>query len=122
MATLNIGEKIWGTTYPLVLDQTFEMHRLRIKPWHRCSEHLHQFKHNAFYVLAGVLFVDTWLDGRHEEKILGPGEHYTVAPGVRHQFRTGPIDCVCLEMYYPDPGGPVLSEDIHRFNEGAPCP
>lgn len=116
--------KVWGTTTPLIVTPMFELHRLDIIPWHRCSLHRHQFKHNAFYVLRGGLFIDTALPERHPDTDIGdyekvwldPGRTYTIAPGVRHQFRTASSFCVALEMYYTEP----LSEDIIRSIEGGP--
>lgn len=112
--------KVWGTTKPLVITPLFELHRLKIKPWHRCSLHEHRFKHNAFYVIEGAVFID-WM-ARPATQIattlarLGAGEVLTVAPNIPHQFRTGPDSCVMLEMYYTEP----LSEDIIRRNIGGP--
>lgn len=117
--TKNEGEKAWGVTTPLVLSPFFEMHHLDIKPMFRCSMHKHDFKHNAFYVLAGLLFIDTEIriDERREHRALSPGQVYTVAPGVWHQFRTGHESCTALEMYYPE----RLSLDIIRRNVGGPA-
>jgi mannose-6-phosphate isomerase-like protein (cupin superfamily) len=111
-------EKIWGFTQPLIITPMFELHRLTIKPWHRCSLHKHQFKHNAFYVISGVLYVDTLLGDFNEPKPtrIDTGNTFTVAPALHHQFRTGPSPCIALEMYYTEP----LSEDIIRRNEGGP--
>ena len=44
-------EKIWGTTQSLIRSPMFELHRLIIKPMHRCSLHVHQCKSTAFYVI-----------------------------------------------------------------------
>lgn len=117
--TANVGEKVWGTTTPLIVTPMFEMHRLEINPWFRCSYHEHNFKHNAFYVIEGVLYVD-W-QRLHAMMpvplVLEVGDHFTIKPGVPHQFRTGPHACVALEMYYTEP----LSEDIVRHNVGGPA-
>jgi mannose-6-phosphate isomerase-like protein (cupin superfamily) len=116
-------DKIWGTTEALIRTPAFEMHRLVIKPQHRCSYHLHQFKHNAFYVLDGKLFIDSSLerDGHRDQTKLVAGYTYTIEPGIWHQFRTGIEPAVVLEMYYTEP----LSEDIVRSNVGGtilgPC-
>lgn len=116
-------DKIWGTTTALVSTPMFEMHRLFIKPWHRCSLHSHKTKHNAFFVISGCLHIDggkpelddpIWRP--HELVTLRQGDCWTVAPGVWHQFRTGYDACVALEMYYTEP----LSEDIIRYNTGGP--
>lgn len=119
-------DKVWGTTEPLVVYSTFEFHRLRIMPNMRCSFHKHNFKHNAFYVLSGVLFVDMTdhdlcfpdnrRDGIDGTKKLYQNQYMTIKPGVHHQFRTGDVPCVALEMYFTEP----LSEDIFRLNVGGP--
>lgn len=112
--------KIWGTTQVLVMTPMFEMHRLVIKPFHRCSYHRHVFKHNSFYVLRGTLYIDVERPGRHRGKAidshtLNSGDTFSVPPGVRHQFRTGAgKPCLALEMYYTEP----LSEDIIRDDQG----
>lgn len=105
--------KIWGTTAALVRSPLFEMHKLTIKPFHRCSKHIHEFKHNAFYVIEGTLHLD--MAGR--TRTLKAGEHYTIKPKIAHQFRTGAEPCVALEMYYTE----ALSDDIVRYNTGGPC-
>lgn len=108
--------KIWGSTEPLITTPMFEMHRLVVKPRHRCSFHVHRFKHNGFYVVSGRLLIDQ-AERDHtpvETRTLSPGESFTIAPGVHHQFRTERAGCVCLEMYYTEP----LSEDIVRRNVG----
>lgn len=122
-------EKIWGTTQVLVMTPMFEMHRLVIKPFHRCSYHRHVFKHNSFYVLHGTLYIDVQRSGSYRGKAvdsytLNSGDTFSVPPGIRHQFRTGPgsrggrrgAPCLALEMYYTEP----LSEDIIRTDKGGP--
>jgi mannose-6-phosphate isomerase-like protein (cupin superfamily) len=123
-----VTDKIWGTTEALVVSPLFEMHRLKIAPGMRCSFHVHRFKHNAFYVLDGVLFLDMadkdlcFPPDRDDAGIDGTvrlerGEYATIRPGFHHQFRTDLTPCVALEMYYTEP----LSEDIVRSNVGGPA-
>src|ERR1019366_3333663 len=114
---MSVTDKVWGTTEALVTTPLFEMHRLVIKPWHRCSMHRHRFKHNTFYVVSGGMFIDTDLEhlfvtggGDIVRHMMWPGDVYTLLPGVAHQFRTQSDDCVALEMYFTEP----LSEDIVR--------
>lgn len=112
--------KIWGLTEALIVTPMFEIHRLQILPHMRCSLHTHRFKHNAFYVLEGRLYVDSIVSDVTgtpvESAVLEKDSHFTVAPGVWHQFRTHDSPCVALEMYYTEP----LSEDIVRRNTGGP--
>ena len=111
-------EKIWGQTECLIATPSFELHRLTIRPLHRCSLHIHRSKANLFYVLKGILYVDIIKSDTTPTVTikLGAGDHTTIAPGVHHQFRTGLTPCVALEMYYTEP----LSEDIVRRNVGGP--
>ena len=115
-----ITEKIWGTTEALIRTPMFELHRLFVKPMHRCSLHLHQFKHNAFYIISGQLFIDSIVSDLSSAPVenicLYARDTFTVAPGVHHQFRTGDFECTALEMYFTEP----LSEDIIRRNVGGP--
>lgn len=114
-------EKIWGQTECLIAAPNYELHRLTIKPFHRCSLHIHRSKANLFYVLEGELFIDTLLGDVGAPPIdtikLQAGDHTVVAAGVHHQFRTGKKACLAIEMYYPEP----LSEDIIRRNVGGPA-
>lgn len=112
--TINAGNKIWGQTTPLIVTPMFELHRLDINPNHRCSFHMHRFKHNAFVVLTGVLYLDVGFGSGMPPRRLRAGETATIPPGIPHNFRTGPIPCTALEMYYPE----ALSEDIQRFDVG----
>lgn len=109
-------KKIWGTTEALVATPMFELHRLRIASGVRCSFHVHRFKHNAFYILSGELFIDAAANDFQEptHTCLKPGDVATLPPGVHHQFRTGRKACVALEMYYTEP----LTDDIIRLNVG----
>jgi len=107
--------KVWGFTEPLIVTPMFELHKLSIKPFHRCSTHVHHFKHNAFYILHGTLYIDMPYEHNPKREVLEVGHTLTIAPGVRHQFRTGNLDCVALEMYYTEP----LSADIVRYNIGS---
>lgn len=112
--------KIWGTTQPLIVTPMFEMHRLVIKAAHRCSFHVHRFKHNAFYTLRGFLYIDEVAQDHQPmtTHFMPPHDWYTVAPGVYHQFRTSEAyGCTALEMYFTEP----LSEDILRRNVGGPA-
>jgi mannose-6-phosphate isomerase-like protein (cupin superfamily) len=118
---MSVIEKAWGTTEPLLVTPLFEMHRLVIRPRHRCSFHMHRIKHNAFYILSGALMIDSALGDMGlgvsvESSPLSQGMTYTIAPGVYHQFRTGEDSCTALEMYYTEP----LSEDIVRLKLGGP--
>lgn len=109
--------KIWGSTEALVQTPLFELHRLLVTPGAKCSEHHHQFKHNAFLVVSGKLLI-------HVEKsayklvdvtVLAAGQVTCVAPGEVHWFATEEQPCEAYEMYFCQP----LGEDIIRRNVGS---
>lgn len=114
-------EKVWGTTECLMATPMFELHRLHIKPFVRCSLHIHRFKWNLFYIMDGRLLVDM-VEGdfnRARCSEARAGETINVPPAVDHQFRTESEGCIALEMYYLEPLAGIGS-DIIRRNEGGP--
>ena len=45
--------KVWGTTQTLINSPVVEVHRIIINKDGYCSQHTHQSKINAFYVISG---------------------------------------------------------------------
>jgi mannose-6-phosphate isomerase-like protein (cupin superfamily) len=111
-----ITGKIWGTTEVLLQTPTLEVHRLFIKPNMRCSLHMHRFKHNAFYVRTGQLYIDVHKNDYDlvDTTWLKEGDFTSVKPGEYHLFRSGPSDVQAIELYHLEP----LSEDIVRKDCG----
>lgn len=113
--------KIWGTTECVLQTPFIEVHRLIIKPNHKCSLHVHRRKWNAFLVTKGTLFIDVVKTdyALTDTTTLKPGpgrDTTTVKPGEHHLFRTGKEACEAFEIYYPD----TLSDDIDRKGHGGP--
>ena len=48
-----IEGKVWGTTEPLIVNSSLEVHRITVIKGGYCSLHKHQSKYNAFYVMKG---------------------------------------------------------------------
>lgn len=113
---MSITGKVWGTTEIVLSTPLIEIHKLTIKPRHRCSLHVHRHKCNAFLVTSGRLFIDVTKNDYPLTDIteLKAGELMTVPPGEHHQFRTGDDPCEAFEIYYPE----ALSEDIVRKDYG----
>lgn len=108
--------KVWGTTELLLKTPLIEVHRLVVLPNSYCSWHMHRFKHNAFYVTSGRLFIEV---KKNDYKLIdttecGPGEFTTVPPNEYHRFRTKKSGFTGIEIYYLEP----LSTDIIRQNVG----
>lgn len=113
---MKIG-KIWGTTESLIANGLIEVHRLAIVPNARCSLHAHKFKHNAFFVQSGRLFIEVHKNDYALVDVteLGPGDMTSVKPGEYHRFYTEGEECRAIELYYPE----QLSEDIVRKDAGS---
>lgn len=114
---MKIG-KVWGGTEEVPLGSSFvKLHRLRIKPNARCSDHCHRRKWNAFLIVSGTLFIDVKKNdyALTDTTELGPGDVTTVSPDEFHLFRTGRKPVIGFEMYYPA----ELESDIVRKDCGS---
>lgn len=100
---MNKAGKIWGETQLIEANQSFELHRIEFKRGYSCSEHLHKFKWNGFFVESGKMLIRVWQNDYDlvDETILGPGDYTKVKPGVFHQFE-GLEDGVAFEIYYAE--------------------
>jgi len=109
--------KVWGETKPLIQTPTVEIHHISIDPKTRCSEHKHNFKWNAFYVIKGKLEIHVKKNNYDLVDIttVVAGNLTTVKPGEFHWFLNATDEEVeALEIYYAEP----LTEDIVRKNCG----
>jgi mannose-6-phosphate isomerase-like protein (cupin superfamily) len=108
--------KVWGTTELLLRTPLIEVHRLEVLPNSFCSMHCHRYKHNAFYVSTGELYIEVAKNDYDltDTTLLGPGEFTTVPPNEYHRFRTGERGMQGIEIYYLEP----LSLDIIRKTVG----
>jgi len=102
--TIKAG-KIWGQTELIHANGALEFHRIEFKAGYKCSEHLHQFKWNGFYVEQGQMLIRVWQtqdqEGLVDETILNAGEFTQVKPGLYHQFE-GLVDGVAFELYWSE--------------------
>ena len=108
--------KIWGSTQKIVANNSFEFHRIEFKAGYKCSEHLHKFKWNGFYVESGRMLIRVWQNDYDlvDETILEPGDYTQVKPGVYHQFE-GLEDGVAFELYFAE----FNHDDIVRRTVGS---
>lgn len=97
--------KIWGQTELIHANGVLEFHRIEFKKGYECSEHLHEYKWNGFYVEKGELLIRVWQDGDQDglvdETILKAGEFTQVQPGKVHQF-VGLTGGVAFELYWAE--------------------
>ena len=97
--------KIWGETEMIHKNGVLEFHKIKFKKGFKCSEHLHKFKWNGFYVESGKMLVRVWQDkdqvGLIDETVLSAGDFTMVKPGKYHQFE-GLDDGVAFELYWAE--------------------
>ena len=79
-----IAGKVWGQTEEIVKNGVMEFHRIEFKKGYKCSEHLHKYKWNGFYVEQGEMIVRVWQEdqGLVDETRLFPGDYCQVKPGL----------------------------------------
>tara|TARA_R110000744_G_C19141135_1_gene538253 strand:+ start:300 stop:668 length:369 start_codon:yes stop_codon:yes gene_type:complete len=117
-----IEGKVWGSTEPMLQSPAIEIHRIVVNAGAYCSQHKHQSKINAFYVIKGELEIKRWKDyGLCDSTFLFPGDMSIVPPGEAHMFKAHQ-DTEALEIYWSElnhndiqrqlVGG--MSEEIHN--------
>jgi len=109
--------KVWGQTELIHANGVFEFHRIEYMAGFKCSEHLHKYKWNGFFVESGMMLVRVWQDkdqdGLVDETILKEGDFMQVKPGLYHQFE-GLEDGVAFELYWAE----FNHDDIERRTIG----
>lgn len=80
-----------------------------------CSEHVHAYTHNLFFVLQGSLEVHCCNRGVWSNNLLQPGESFLVPAGMWHYFRILEDPTQAIEIYWSD----SMEKDIERRNDGS---
>jgi len=108
--------KVWGSTELIAANGVLEFHRIEITKGSKCSEHLHEFKWNGFFVESGKLIIRVWKKDYDlvDETILEAGEYTQVKPGEFHSFEAVE-DTVAFELYWAE----FSHSDIVRRSVGA---
>lgn len=117
-----LSQKQWGWSESLDDSMTCEVHRIDVVRGGHCSWHLHRERSNVFIAVRGRLVIE-WHDehGDVVQRVLQPGEAYTVPAKVIHRFLAPFESVMAFEVYYATPGGlgPYLvHDDIVRFADG----
>jgi len=106
--------KVWGTTQTLINSPVVEVHRIIINKDGYCSQHTHQSKINAFYVISGELEVQRWKDyGLCDVTTLKAGELSVVPAGEANRFKAI-YRTEALEIYWSE----LNHDDIQRSSVG----
>jgi len=109
-----IEGKVWGSTEPLLQSPAVEIHRIKVNAGGYCSQHKHQSKINAFYVIYGKLEIKRWKDyGLCDSTYLSMGDMSIVPPGEEHMF-VAHKDTEALEIYWSE----LNHNDIQRESVG----
>lgn len=74
--------KIWGVNNEIYSNDICSVNILSLKKGGTCSLHVHQFKHNLFYVISGKLKIHTELG----DSILSSGQSFVILPNTKHLF------------------------------------
>lgn len=113
----NWHEKVWGHTKCIVRSPYYYRFELKTKKNTFCSYHFHRRRANLFHVESGVVKV-VWTHGWNILwKVLTPGQDFVVDSLTPHQFQVL-SEGVMYEEYFPDRGGVIFEDDIHRLTIG----
>ena len=108
--------KDWGYMTEIFRNAMVSAHHLEINKGGFCSEHIHKFKFNVFYVTSGKLKITIWRENDVKDiTILTIGQKSSVPPGFYHMFE-GLEKTECIEIYQVL----LIGEDIDRRTQGGP--
>ncbi len=86
-------QKPWGQEELLETSPAYTVKRLLMRKGCQCSYQYHEYKRETVYCLSGVLTIK----GEGEDRLLKPGEWYTILPLEKHRMFAADEDCVYLE-------------------------
>lgn len=117
-----LKQKQWGWSEEKDGSLTCEVYRIDVVHGGYCSWHLHRERSNVFIAVRGRLVIE-WHDesGDIQQRVLRPGESYTVPAKVIHRFLAPFESAMAFEVYYATPGGPgpyLVYNDIVRYESG----
>lgn len=110
------GHGTWGERIRTYRSDSALVTILYLQPMKRCSWHHHNYTYNQFFVIRGSLGVKTNIGPGDscQTTWIGPKEYFTVPPGIKHEFRTGPEGAIIEEVAYVK----YDESDIHRDKLG----
>lgn len=95
--------KVWGWTRKIFESPYVQVNMIMVNPSRFCSEHKHEHKYNAFFILDGILDIKVWKND-YELVDLTVANQYdmiTVSPGEFHKFENNSEKIVeALEIYW----------------------
>lgn len=113
---INPEEKLWGMNRIMHLNGSFQACHISIKKGGYCSNHRHERKWNQFYVVSGLLAIQSYREDKKTVETIyyiGPGQSIMVQPGVNHKFHAME-DTEAIEIYSTS----VSDDDIVREDTG----
>lgn len=108
--------KTWGYTTEFFRNAMVSAHHLEINKGGYCSEHIHKYKYNLFYIISGRLKITIWRENDvGDVTILTAGQVSAIPPDFYHKFE-GLEKTECVEVYQVL----LIDPDIKRRTQGGP--
>ena len=80
-------KKVWGSERWLVNSNDYCGKVMILNQGFRCSTHKHLIKDETFYIVGGMILMESGVDlCALERRVLRPGDHVRINPGVWHRF------------------------------------
>lgn len=112
-APISVVLKGWGREDWIHNDELYCGKKLVLLQGKHCSLHFHKIKTETFYIIKGKVQIELYYpDGSQELRIMEPGDHALLVPGVVHRF-TGLEDSEIIEFSTQH-----FDEDSHRIEKG----
>ena len=110
-----IKGKIWGWTLEIFKNDNFEVHLIYVKKNYTCSEHVHHYKFNMFFIIFGELIIKTWKNDYPliDKTTIKIYEKTCTNQNEWHSFKSKK-KTLALEIYFTK----SIDEDIERRNAG----
>lgn len=120
--TSPVGQKEWGSWWPLVETELAHLDSLHIGKGGFSSIHVHEKKSNIFTTMFGRITLDIYEGTPADMNLLESHslEHgnkpVVIPPGTPHRFMAEDEHCLAFELSLPDPG-PLNRADIERWSQ-----
>ncbi|MBU4269624.1 cupin domain-containing protein [Candidatus Dependentiae bacterium] len=83
---VNFVTKVWGHEEWIVNNSKYCGKKLVLKKGYRCSMHKHNIKDETFYILSGLVLMESEYEGKYEKRIMTCGDIMHIKIGMWHRF------------------------------------
>jgi len=111
---VNFVTKVWGHEEWIVNNSKYCGKKLVLKKGFRCSMHKHNIKDETFYILSGLVLMESEYEGEYDKRVMFFGDIMHIKIGMWHRF-TGLQDSEIMEFstFHMD------EDSIRREDSGA---